>query len=254
MNPVLIPIYGSLSIQSYGLMLLIGFLLFWWLTERHPLRKNLMSEEVATNFITYTVAFALIGGRVGDIIGSPGHYPTFFSWFAIWEGGLSVLGATVAIICGGSLFLYKHHVSILAVADLITLYMPIIHVFGRIGCFIAGCCYGVPTTAWWAVTYTHPQVAAPLCVPLHPTQLYSAFLFALIAILLPSVWYVFRPPRGTIAFLYLLLAATERFLIDFVRENRRMLGYLSFHQWLALGLIIVAIVSLIVIRYKTRNK
>ena len=254
MNPTLLPLYGSFGIQGYGLSLAIGLMLFWWLVERDPLRKTLMNSESLASFITFSILCIIIGGRIGDIVGDPENYRNWFDMIAIWQGGLSILGATITTAIGTAFFLYRHNIPLLSMYDLTTLHVPILHIFGRLGCFIAGCCYGTPLAAWWAITYTNPYSAAPLHIGLHPTQLYSAALFAVIGLILHLMRRYIKPPTGTIALCYLLLAGFERFIMDSFRGDRRMIGYFSFHQWLALGIISSAVLGLIFLWHKARAR
>src|SRR5262249_28260316 len=109
-----------------------------------------------------------------------------------------------------------------------------------IGCFGAGCCYGVRTHLPWAVTFTDPgSNGAPLNVPIHPTQLYEALAEAAIFAIL--YWRIRkRHAPGAIISVYLILYGTVRFLVEFVRfhEQGNLLGGpFDTSQWIALGLI-----------------
>ena len=102
------------------------------------------------------------------------------------------------------------------------------HVVGRFGCFFAGCCYGKPTTLPWGITFTDPFAAAnvgtPLGVPLHPTQLYEAGAELLILIVLLATERKGRPFPGRTFWLYMLLYAVSRFIIEFYRGDTRGTG------------------------------
>ncbi len=119
------------------------------------------------------------------------------------------------------------------------------HALGRIGCFLAGCCYGKPTTLPWGVRFTDPHaLVAPelLNVPLHPTQLYEAgfnFLFFLL------LHYVSQKPHkdGKILVLYVWCYALMRFGIEFLRGDFRggFLWGMSPSQVISLGVAGIAI-------------
>ena len=102
------------------------------------------------------------------------------------------------------------------------------HVVGRFGCFFAGCCYGKPTTLPWAITFTDPFAAAnvgtPLDVPLHPTQLYEAGAELLILVLLLATERRGRPFPGRTFWLYMLLYAISRYVIEIFRGDPRGSG------------------------------
>ena len=99
------------------------------------------------------------------------------------------------------------------------------HVVGRFGCFFAGCCYGKPTTVPWAITFTNPYAAAnvgtPLNIPLHPTQLYEAAAEALILIVLLATESRGRRFPGRTFWLYMLLYAVSRYVIEIFRGDPR---------------------------------
>ncbi|HXU21967.1 MAG TPA: prolipoprotein diacylglyceryl transferase family protein, partial [Verrucomicrobiae bacterium] len=119
------------------------------------------------------------------------------------------------------------------------------HAVGRLGCFSAGCCWGIECHLPWAVTFTNPDahklVGVPLGVPLHPTQLYEAFAETLICIFL-----LLRTRRahaaGEILGWYLVLYSVARFLIEFFRNHEQAthLG-LSLTQWISLGTLALGI-------------
>ena len=125
------------------------------------------------------------------------------------------------------------------------------HVVGRLGCFLGGCCYGAPTSAPWAVTFTSPDAAAnvgtPLGVPLHPTQLYEAgtelmILFGLLALERKG-----RSFPGRTFFGYLFVYGISRFIIEFYRGDPRgfVTGGISTSQVLSAVLVVVSIVMLV---------
>ena len=99
------------------------------------------------------------------------------------------------------------------------------HVVGRFGCFFAGCCWGKPTTVPWAITFHNPFAAlntgTPLDVPLHPTQLYEAGAEALILAILLFTESRGRRYPGRTFWLYMLLYAISRFIIEFYRGDPR---------------------------------
>jgi phosphatidylglycerol:prolipoprotein diacylglycerol transferase len=117
------------------------------------------------------------------------------------------------------------------------------HGIGRLGCFAAGCCWGKECRLPWAVTFTNPEaqrlVGVPLNIPLHPTQLYEAAAeFVIFAILL---WRFGRPHgKGDIISLYLVLYASARFAVEFLRFHEQpnpFGGPLNASQWISLALL-----------------
>ena len=114
------------------------------------------------------------------------------------------------------------------------------HGIGRLGCFAAGCCWGVECHLPWAVTFTNPAanqlVGVPLRIPLHPTQLYESFSeFVIFGILL---WWFHRPhPTGSVISLYLVLYSVTRLVVEFFRfheQGNLWSGPLDTSQWISL--------------------
>ena len=109
---------------------------------------------------------------------------------------------------------------------------------GRIGCFLAGCCYGKETSAWYGVTFP-ADCLAPAGVSLIPTQLFSAagdFIFAIILFILQRTLYKKKKKTsGIVTAVYLMLYAVGRFLIEFLRNDPRgAVGVLSTSQFIAI--------------------
>ncbi|MGH9804303.1 MAG: prolipoprotein diacylglyceryl transferase, partial [Candidatus Acidiferrales bacterium] len=122
------------------------------------------------------------------------------------------------------------------------------YALGRLGCFAAGCCWGKPLEAAWAVTFTDPYsarvVGVPLGVALHPTQIYSSIASALIFLLLVLLWRR-RAFAGQIFAAYMMLYAVARFVIEFYRGDPRgdyfFNGALSQAQTICIALFVVAL-------------
>jgi len=133
--------------------------------------------------------------------------------------------------------------------------------FGRQGCFSAGCCWGKPTTLPWGVQFTeagHEITGVPTGVHLHPTQLYESFTMLIVFFFL--LWlHKKKKFSGQVILVYVVVYATVRFLIEFVRDDPRgdILGLttmtgLSTSQLIGLVAGIAALVALIV-RWRRAN-
>jgi phosphatidylglycerol:prolipoprotein diacylglycerol transferase len=122
--------------------------------------------------------------------------------------------------------------------------MPVGQFLGRIGCFMAGCCYGSPSTLPWAVTFTNPQTLCPLRVPVHPAQLYEAFLSLGVFGAL-SFWKTRKSYDGQLILAYFCLAGAVRFLVEFFRSpldyrGPVYFGWMPLTQLFALCMALVA--------------
>lgn len=141
----------------------------------------------------------------------------------------------------------------LAYLDLMIPSVALAQAFGRIGCFLAGCCYGRETDSWCGVVFTNSDFA-PNGVKLLPTQLFMAGGdFLIMAVLL---WYASkRPMRGRTSALYLILYSVGRFCIEFLRnDDRGTVGMLSTSQFIAVFTLIVGILGFFVILPKLNQK
>jgi phosphatidylglycerol:prolipoprotein diacylglycerol transferase len=123
-------------------------------------------------------------------------------------------------------------------------------VIGRFGCFFAGCCFGKPTSVPWAITFTDPFAAAnvgtPLNVPLHPTQLYEAGANFVILVFLLATERFGRKFAGRTFWLYMLLYAVSRYVIEFYRgDERGNVGPLSTSQFVSVILAPLAVAMLV---------
>ncbi len=104
---------------------------------------------------------------------------------------------------------------------------------GRLGCFVAGCCYGRPTSLPWGVVFTQHDGQ-----PRHPTQLYEAAFHALAAVVLYTLQRA-GMFRGNLIKLYIIAYAVYRFFTEFVREEQPLWLDLTGYQWSALAMIVV---------------
>jgi len=243
-DPQLIHIYGHLGIHSYGLFIAIGIIISMWAIKQNKRFAHLHLENVYLDIITMTIIIACIGGRALAILSEPHLYPDWYDWFALWKGGFSTLGSVLGIILIMPLYLKKIQISILPLFDLIAIYAPLMQAIGRLGCFTAGCCYGKATTNnAWSIIYTNPHTLAPYGIALYPTQIYSSLMLFGIFFLLFFVGQKYIKKEGHLFALYLILVSTERFIVDFWRDDRIMTTtYLSFHQIVALCIIITIVI------------
>lgn len=251
MNPVLFHIYGPLAIHAYGVCIALGGILAFYLFSQDKKAQKLLSFDQMVTAIQVLFLGAYVGGRLLIMLSEDTPFDLFFM-FKFWEPGFSILGSIIGVVTGLCIYLYNKKIPILTFADRISMYVPLLQAFGRLGCFFTGCCYGAPTTAWYAVTYTHENNLAPLLCSLHPVQLYSsALLFGIFLFLYFIQQYRSEKP-GTLFFSYLILVGAERFILDFIRWDRvffaapGLLQIFSVYQWVALGICTTAAIALFI--------
>jgi len=168
----------------------------------------------------------------------------------IWNGGLVFYGGFLAAVAACLLFLRRHNIPFLPVADASSIGIVLGLAFGRIGCSMAGCCFGKPAKLPWAVTFSDPASLAPLHVPLHPTQIYESLSgFAIFGVLY-ATRDRFRTP-GTRFWTMLILYGVARSFLEIFRDDPRgFLGPFSESQVVSVVLIVYAVASLIIARSK----
>lgn len=140
-------------------------------------------------------------------------------------------------------YLQKEKIPILHVADLIAPAIALGQFFTRIGCFLNGCCFGLPSTLPWAIKFPAHCAAGASPVgdqPLHPTQLYSSLFGLLLFFFLKNI--LFKPHRrGEVFALYLIFSGGFRFGIDFIRYYEDSANF-WINQIVAIGLAVVGVI------------
>lgn len=236
---------GPFTVYGYGLMIALGIFFGYFLAE-YRARKEKMSYEhifyitiwcVAGGFISAKLLFWITEWK--EVIADPVYYlKNMMDGFVVYGG---ILGG----ILSGYLYCRIKKLRFLAFFDLFMPSVAFAQGMGRIGCFLAGCCYGKETDSFCAVTF-HTSDFAPNGVPLIPTQLYSSFLNFVHCILLI---YISRHKKadGQVAACYLILYSFGRFILEFFRGDliRGSVGVLSTSQFISVFTGILGIVLFI---------
>jgi phosphatidylglycerol:prolipoprotein diacylglycerol transferase len=228
MYPRLIHIYGPFWVQSYGLMIILGFLVFLFCTYYNKTRKSIINDELFFNALFLGLVSGVIGGRALYVLYEWNNLDSWLDIFLVWQGGFVVLGTILAVVLTLSVYLQWHKISVLAFLDVIAVYVPLMHAIARIGCFLAGCCYGALChDCLGGITFTNPDGMAPLNVVLYPTQIYSClaslFIFSNLFLLRNVL-----AKRGQLLTTFLSFECASRFFIDFYRGDRGNLTHFSF--------------------------
>lgn len=221
-------------IDMYNLMLFIG--IFAALFVTHLYLEQIKIDRDLKYTILITSVAAIAGGLVVAILSQTAlDLAAGKPWrpFAMtFYGGL--IGGVATFLLVFRYYVKRRHPE----TNLQQLFIiapgaiTIAHAFGRVGCFFAGCCYGIETTSWLGVQFPHPHPTYPSTV--YPTQLFEAiFLFILAGVLLLLAFkkqYMFTMP------VYLISYGVWRFLIEFIRGDERGAFFLrlSPSQWIAL--------------------
>jgi phosphatidylglycerol:prolipoprotein diacylglycerol transferase len=252
----------SFPIFGYGTMVLMGFLTATWFGQRRASKAGL-DPSIVFDSAFWTLVCGVLGGRLfylaqhGEEVFRAGMSlgQRLFAAVNLSNGGLVLIGAMLGGAIGYFVACRKRGVAPLMLLDLLTPSIFIGIGFGRIGCLLYGCCFGDPSTLPWAIAFPEGSAAfqtlvergfvspeAKYCMPLHPTQIYSAFNGFLLAFV-TYTYYPFRRRVGGVFALGLILYPITRFFIEFVRADELgQLGTgLTISQLLSIGLLAVGI-------------
>ena len=230
---------GPLTVHSYGLMIALGILVCVFM-GMYRARKYGYKDEAVLDIAIFGILSGFVGAKLLYVL---------VEFDSFLENAMDVLGSEGFVVYGGIIvgalvgILYCR-IKKLPCWEYFDLLAPSIAVaqgFGRIGCFLAGCCYGRPTDTFWGVTFPEGSFA-PAGVPLIPTQLISsAGDFIITGILL--VYSKHNKKAGNVGILYMLLYGIGRFLVECLRsDDRGTVGLLSTSQFISIGIILLAII------------
>jgi phosphatidylglycerol:prolipoprotein diacylglycerol transferase len=211
---------GPFRVQSYGLMLALGFLVGGILLLRSA-RKRSLDEGAVLNLIYVIVISAVVGARFMYVATHWGDYsrnPTEI--FKIWEGGLTLYGGLLLAVVGAMAYMKRAGLPVLVVCDLAAPSIALGKVLTRVGCFLNGCCFGTEWHSPFGVTFPNSCQAGSVFpgTELHPTQLYSSALsLAVFAALVLLGRRGLKP--GAVFWSYLLMDSAVRFGLAFVRYS-----------------------------------
>ena len=227
MHPDLFSI-GPLTVHSYGTLIVLGFLCGLGLIKLRSEKYNIPYDKCAdlsfglliTGFMGAKVFHWLIipSGLVRDmktLISDPVDFVKNLGNGFEFFGGIAI-GVLFFIW-----FTKRHNLPRLKLLDLLVPSIPLAHMFGRFGCFLAGCCYGKPCHGACCVVFNDPHSLAPQGVSLHPTQLYEAvLLLVLTGLLLGFERHITRIHGRMISF-YILGYTVVRFAVEYFRGDDR---------------------------------
>jgi phosphatidylglycerol:prolipoprotein diacylglycerol transferase len=242
---------GPFTIYGYGLMIAIGIVAAYVLAEVRSRKRGLSGDHVLSLLL-----WCVLGGffcskllywitQWREILADPAFVlKTLEDGFVVYGGILGGIGA-------GYLYCRVQKLSFLKYFDLLMPSVALAQGFGRIGCFLAGCCYGKETKSVFQVTFQN-SAFAPNHVALIPTQLYSSLLDLIHAGVL--LWIAKNQKQdGEVAACYLIFYSIGRFLLEFLRGDleRGNVGVLSTSQFLAILTLLVGLFFLFCIKRKS---
>jgi phosphatidylglycerol---prolipoprotein diacylglyceryl transferase len=254
MHPVLFEL-GGVKVYSYGFMIALGAIAgVAYMAIRGKKEVGLTFDQANSLFLFIFIA-AFVGGKVFLFFEDPSFYLNAPG--KLLKGrGFVFYGSFLFAIPTMLWFFRKRRLNPYKMLDVMAITTCLVHMFGRVGCFLAGCCYGTPTDSFFGVSFTDPACYAdPKNVPLHPTQLYEAsyIFFVMIGLL------ILRNHRqfyGQLFLLYLILYAAGRSILEIFRGDDER-GYvvkdlISHSQLIAFG--VIGVTLYVYKKWSVKNK
>jgi phosphatidylglycerol:prolipoprotein diacylglycerol transferase len=269
------------KIPSFGLMVATAFLVCHYLLKKEFNNQNI-DEKIIDDIIFYAVISAIIGSKIYYIIETQSFNMFFaniqnifiklfsanFSGFILelqsLGSGLVFNGGFICALLLISSYIYKHKLDFLHLADIVTPYILLGHGIGRIGCFLVGDDYGLPSKLPWAVSfpdglptttintimtnfsflnYTRDDLASYLIegqnsvISVHPTQIYEMILYFIGFVFIKQFYNYLSFKKGSIFSIYLIIGGFSRFAVEFLRTNERYVLNLSSAQYISMVMI-----------------
>lgn len=224
---------GSFTVHGYGLMIGLGVIAAYLVSEYRAKKRN-MDSDLLISIAMWVVIPGMICAKLL-------YYITIFDeilkdpkLLLDISGGFVVYGGIIGGIAGGYLFCMKNKVPFWSYFDLVIPSVALAQAFGRIGCHLAGCCYGLQCVSPISITFVESGFA-PNGVPLLPTQLISSGL-NLIHFLVLLLFAKYAKADGQVSALYMILYSAGRFFLEFLRGDleRGAVGTFSTSQFISI--------------------
>jgi len=247
-------LFGVPFLHSYGLMIALGVMASLWVL-RSLCRRTGRSYDQVSNLVMLMLVAGLVGARTWHVVefwGQEFAGRPFAEVFKIWGGGLVFHGGLLAALAVLPFWCRATKTPFSAAADLLATILPLAHAFGRMGCFLFGCCYGVhlPESSPFACLQvrfpTYAGAAGAHGPPVLPAQLFEAGALLVFFFVLLGLHRRFAATRaGFVTGVYFLGAAVIRFAVEFLRDDPRSM----FFGWLSIGQLTSAVLAIFAIPF-----
>ena len=246
MRPALFHIGSGFPVHSYGFLLAVGMVFGVALAVRRGRSVGIATADTL-DLTFYAIVAGLLGARLLYVLMHASDYARLCAGggggrafgrilsdctavLRFWQGGLAFLGGALLAALIVLLSARRKGLGLGNVADVLAPSVSLAHVFGRLGCFLVGCCYGKPwaagvhfppdSVAYEELLARHEIFAGAECTPnLHPTQLYEAGGELLIFVSLLLLWRRRKFP-GMVALAYAFAYGILRFLVEVFRDDQ----------------------------------
>lgn len=239
------------KIPIYGLLFYFGIILAVTFAFALCNKRGLPAFE-----ISYSAVFCMIGAIIGAkllfVVVSYKQILTHnLTFISIIKGGFIFYGGLLGGIIGLLIYTTVYKMNFFRFSDVFSTVLPLGHAFGRVGCYFAGCCYGLPYNGPFARIYNESVGLTPLNIPLFPIQLLEALCLFILFIALLVVYFKSKK-YGFSTSVYLMLYSVLRFIIEFFRGDKERGVFMGFStsQYISVIIFIIGILLLL----HTRNK
>ncbi len=238
-----IPLIGkSIPVYAYGFMLMIGFLVALYAARMRAKREGLKPEYISDLGI-YLIFAGIAGGRLFYVVQNFNLYKdNLLDVLKIYQGGLVFYGGLLAATITLIVIVRWRKLPLLFTFDIIAPSIAMGLFFGRIGCFLNGCCWGdvCDPDMWWAVSFPKSvdlnnmidgslafvdhlekgliDVSDDHSLPVHPTQIYSS-LGNLAIFFIANAFFKYRKRDGEIMIVFCMLYSVLRFCMEILRDD-----------------------------------
>ena len=226
---------GTFTINYYGISLVLSILsgaLYIFLNIRKDGYKN-----IENNILFFILYFSLIVffGKIFTIITSSKE-------LTLLDAGFSSYGGAIGAILASIIFerIISHDKKLIKYT---IISLPLTYSIGKIGCFLGGCCYGIPYNGILSVTYTNG-----LNIPLFPIQLLESIVFLIIFIILNKL-----KNNKNIIYITIIISALSKFLLDFLRYDH-LTKTITVNQIFSIILIFIILIILLFQNKKAISK
>lgn len=231
---------SGISIYSWGFFVSFGILIALLIARKLYAKKF---EEILNSFLI-TFIFSVIGARIFYVLLNIEYFykkPIEIMDFS--GGGLSFFGALMFGLLSFIIYFKIRNIDFKEYLDIYAVFIPLVQAFGRIGCFLNGCCYGSKTRLFFGIKYLS-QIR-------HPVQIYESILNFIGFLLMYNLRnknkiktknITIELFSGSLFLIYLITYSTIRFFVEFFREEKRILLELTQTQYLCLLIIIISLI------------
>ncbi len=237
--------FFSLKVPAYGFLIALGIVL-------SNILIFLIRNTKALDFDNVLIleGYAMLGGMIGSkllylIISAPqidwSRITDLIYLQSLMNKGFVFFGGLIFGLFAVFLAYKIHKIPAIEYLEKIIFIIPLTHAFGRIGCFCAGCCYGIPYSGWASVVFPKNSFA-PSGVPLLPIQLIESTCLFILAFTLFVL--ILKNKEKYSIYIYIVSYSIIRFILEFFRYDyiRGQFGGFSTSQWISLLLIVIVII------------